>query len=292
MPPQDRDDMNPYRATFVDEKPLDAAVFFRAEPQYRKILPKSIGRIGYAMFMQHKWQWIGLGIAQGLFVVCPAVVVIGLLLEYPDMGRLLPWLPVAAGIVLLLLATFMVVVSFSVALRILRKEKMIFRSTPQDAARLIWCMGNTLPFVIAAIAWFLFFVLGVSIGVDFVVQLSEMMPPWRRFFFLLGVGIGFLAAVFGASLLLGRFIYSIPFVVDRRMNGVAAARASWQYTRGQFTRIKSAHDGTNANLFVVLTLYYLTGGAAMAGHLYCTLTVGYLMITGQCEVLEEQPDEW
>ncbi|MCL2120090.1 MAG: hypothetical protein FWH27_16860, partial [Planctomycetaceae bacterium] len=98
MPSPDYDDsQNPYRATIIDEKPVEAAEFFRAEPQYRKLVPGSVGRISYAMFMLHKWQFFGLGIAQGLFIVCQAIAVFWLLVQHPDMGRTQPWLPVVTA---------------------------------------------------------------------------------------------------------------------------------------------------------------------------------------------------
>ena len=68
----DRDDLqNPYLATIVDEKPVDVAEFFRAEPQYRKLPLGIIVRTCFTMFMRHKGQFIGLGIAQAIFIVFP-----------------------------------------------------------------------------------------------------------------------------------------------------------------------------------------------------------------------------
>ena len=72
------------------------------------------------------------------------------------------------------------------------------------------------------------------------------------------------------------------------MSCLAAVRASWRHTRGNF---KVFFFKKNPQGFVLLVLAFLTGGAGLIGWCYCDSSVSYLMLTGQCELLEELPDE-
>ena len=89
-----------------------------------------------------------------------------------------------------------------------------------------------------------------------------------------------------------RIFYGIPFIVDRQMNCLDAARASWYYTRGNIKILTFRKGGRIASDLVILALFFLTFGASLIGYMYCSVIVTYLMLTGQCELLEEQPDEW
>jgi hypothetical protein len=163
------DFQNPYRATIIDEKPVEAAAFFRAEPQYRKLVPDSVARTSFSMFMLHKWQFIGLGIGQAIFILCPILAVFWLLTQHPAIGRQQPWLPWVAAVVIALLTVFMIVVSISVALRVLRKEKMVFLSTPRDAARL----GRNMLHVFLYLCLCGLLMATIIIGVPFVLSLFQ-----------------------------------------------------------------------------------------------------------------------
>ena len=293
MPSPDYDDsQNPYRATIIDEKPVEAAEFFRAEPQYRKLVPGSVGRISYAMFMLHKWQFIGLGIAQGLFIVCPAIAVFWLLVQHPDMGRTQPWLPVVTAIILILLTVFMIVVSISVSLRVLRKEKMVFLSTLRDAARLAWCVLHSGIYMTAWLG-----ILTASMTPVYLIwaYLADNWIFWNDYQLILGTSVGLLvtiAWIFALIFTLTRLFYGVHFIVDCNMSCLAALRACWRHTRGNIKTITFKKSGPFARQFGLLVFLYLTGGLGLAGYCYCDVTVTYLMLTGQCELLEELPDEW
>ena len=303
MPSPDQDDSsNPYRATFIDEKPVDAAEFFRAEPEYRKLTPGSVGRTSYAMFMQHKWQFIALGIFNGVFILFPGIAVFWLLAQHPDVGREQPWLPIAVAICLILLAVFMIVVSISVSLRILRKEKMVFLSTPRDAARLVWSMLHTLIYLLVLFGWLELPGLASNFVFPYLVKF-KISSNWSILQLIFNVTFWIMAAfgiIFFIALIIiivyvfARLFYGVHFIVDRQMNCLAAARASWRYTHhGNLKMITwKKNDRQNAHFFVLLVLCFLTGGTCLAGYVYCEVAVSYLMLTGQCELLEELPDEW
>ena len=292
MPTQNDDNHNPYRATFIDEKPVDAARFFRATPEYRKLTPGSVGRTSYAVFMQHKWQFIGLGFAQGLFIALPVIAVFQLLIQHPDVARNQPWLPVVAVMILCLLYVFMIVVSVSATLRILRKERMIFLSTPRDAARLAWCMLHTLVYIVAWLGMLVLLLIPLLFGITY---LTENWIHWSNFLFLFGVTLGILLSLVWVIMLIyvmTRLVYGVHLIIDHRMNCLAAALASWWHSRGNVKTIAFKNQGQNTNGFILLVLTYLTGGAGLIGWCYCDVTVTYLMLTGQCELLDELPDEW
>ena len=296
MTSPDRDDLqNPYRATIVDEKPVDVAEFFRAEPQYRKLLPGSIVRTCFAMFMRYKGQFIGLGIAQAIFIVFPVVAVFWLLAQHPDVGREQPWLLAVAAVMLTLLTVFMIVVSISASLRILRKEKMIFLSTPRDAARLAWCVLHTLIYITA---WLGFLVVTLvpwnlclaSLGENGI-EMSNQQLIFRVIF---GV-IFFVLWLFALVFILTRLCYGVHFIIDRQQNFLSAFGASWRHTRGNIKAMTVNDQATLGRNFLLVILVVLTGGLGLlivAGYAYCAGAVTYLMLTGQCELLEEQPDEW
>ena len=285
----DNDNQNPYRATFIDEKPVDAARFFRAEPEYRKLTPGSVGRTSYAVFMQHKWQFIGLGFAQALFIAFPVFAVYWLLSQHPDVARTQPWLPVVAMIMLCLLTVFMIVVSVSATLRILRKERMVFFSTPRDAARLARCMLHTLIYLVA---WFGLMVLLLLPLIHGITYLTDNWLNWSNVPFLFGVTLGILLSLVWVIMLIyimTRLVYGVHLIIDHRMNCLVAALASWRHSRGNF---KVLFFKKNPHALVMLAYGYLTGGAGMVGYSYCEVAVTYLMLTGQCELLDELPDEW
>ena len=103
MPLHDDNSQNPYRATIIDEKPVEAAEFFRAGPQYRKHVRGSLGRIGYAAFMQHKWRFIGLGAVHILFFTCSHVVFFLLLVLSTRTVNLFQWPLVVTAVLFILL---------------------------------------------------------------------------------------------------------------------------------------------------------------------------------------------
>lgn len=285
---------NPYRATVIDEKPVDAAEFFRAEPQYRKLVPGSVSRTNYAAFMLHKWRFIGLGVAQGLFLIFPIVAVVWLLVQHPDMAREQPWLPWVALAILALLAVFMIVVSIGVSLRILRKERMVFLSTPRDAARLAWCMLHTLIYMGVYVLLLATIYYATVLGVGF---LADGYMNWsdKKLIFVVVFGIAvFVAWIALVTYTAMRTTGGIHLIVDRGMNCLSAARTAWRYTRGNARAMINDKKVVKLNL-IMLAAVYLTGGLGLViffGYASCWSAVAYLMLTGQCELLEQRPDEW
>ena len=292
----DRDDLqNPYLATIVDEKPVDVAEFFCAEPQYRKLLPGTVVRTCFAMFMRHKGQFIGLGIAQVIFIVFPVVAVFWLLTQHPDVGREQPWLLVVAAVMLILLTVFMIVVSISVSLRILRKEKMIFLSTPRDAARLAWSMLHSLIYIVVWLG--LSMIAQIPCSLSFVFGVRNWIAANNNLW-ILGVIFGLILIVLGIFFFVFvsiRLLYGVHFIIDRQLNFLSASGASWHHTRGNIKAIFVGDHAVFGHYLLLVFLVTFTGGLALmvvAGLVYCEATVTYLMLTGQCELLEEQPDEW
>ena len=287
------DSQNPYRATIIDEKPVEVAGFFRVEPQYRKLVRGSLGRIGYSVFMQYKWRFIGLGAAHVLIFTCSLVVFFLLLVLSTRTIHLFQWpLVVTAVLFILLLLAFLNVLSIHAALCILRKEKMIFFSTSRDVVQLALRVLHTLIYMVAwlGLLMLLFTPLwGIGIALDNSdVRLSDAT---LAFVVISGV-ILFIAWAIVVIVPMTRLFYGVYFIIDRRMNCLAAARASWRHTRGNILAVTFKDHGLTARNFTLIALAYLTLGVVLIGYVYCEVTVTYLMLTGQCDLLEQQPDEW
>ena len=286
---------NPYRATIVDEKPVDVAEFFRAEPQYRKLLPGSIIRTCFAMFMRYKGQFIGLGIGQAIFIVFPVVAVFWLLTQHPDVGREQPWVLVVAAVLLILLTVFMIVVSISASLRILRKEKMIFLSTPQDAVRLAWSMLHTLIYIVVWLGLLVMTQVPWNLCLRFLMDDWVEMSDYQLIFLVIFGLILLIVWFFTIIFVLSRLFYGVYFIIDRQLNFLAAFGASWRHTRGNIKAMTVKDHATFGRNLLLVCLVLFTGGLGfliVVGYTYCAGAVTYLMLTGQCELLEEQPDEW
>ena len=282
---------NPYQAMAIDEKAVDAATFFRAEPKYVKLVPGTVGRTAYAMFMQHKWRFVVIGFAQ-IFLFIPLIALLRLAAPLPYVTRTSVDFFVVTGMLFLifvLLALYAIVVSIHVSLRILRKEKRPSGSIKHNLLRLFWASLHTVLFFAAS-----GLLIAISLLPLIIILNISMYFHAATFFggiFLLIALIGWMSAI---AYCVSRMCYAAHFIVDRELNFLAAMQASWQHTRENHKALIAKSRTPFAGIAVLLLLIASAGLGifVLFGYQYCKGAVAYSMMTGQCELLEQLPDEW
>jgi len=281
---------NPYQATLIDEKPVEMVRFFRAEPVSKKLFRESLNEITWHGFMNHKGEFAGLGFAQVLFFFLPATVILWFLSQHPDVWKDY-FVTVSSIACLFLLGVLIYVVSISATLRLLRKEPMVFFSDWREAVSLLTTLFHAsiylMIFVLFGIAWgtMLF-----ACTVNLVVQASDKGLLLLLSLYILLI----LAGGFGFVWFFARFSSGIHFIVDRKSSFWTAFRLSWRFTQGNVRVITTKRLPFFYGLLMFLLLIVTCGLGifVLLGYCYCSVTVTYLMMTGQCELVSELPDEW
>jgi hypothetical protein len=83
-------------------------------------------------------------------------------------------------------------------------------------------------------------------------------------------------------------------IVDQGVGFLTAYRKAWSLTRGNLRALALGTPSTSKPLmtFLILTFSLGLGFFPLIGYYFCWLTVAYLMLSGQCETVAQQPDEW
>lgn len=295
MPPPDHfESHNPYQATVIDEKAVDAAEFFRAEPEYVKLVLGTVGRTAYAMFMRHKWRFIGLGVAQGTLVLLPFLATQWLVVTHPHVWLENAWAPVVAIVLIIMLAVFVITVSITASLRILRKEKQPLFSSKRDLTALLRDLLHVVLFMgtsgLVLVTAFSPLYLWALVFDSRIYEISDKALVFGAVFgFLL-----FLAWILAVAYMISRTCYAAHFIIDHKLDFLMAMAASWRHTRGNHSALIVKRAPPFIGL-VSLMLVLATGGLWLfvaIGFQYCKGAVAYSMMTGQCRLLEQLPDEW
>ncbi|MCL2349200.1 MAG: hypothetical protein FWC50_13195 [Planctomycetaceae bacterium] len=284
---------NPYQASLIDEKPVEMVRFFHAEPVPKKLFKESLVEATWHGFINHKREFAGLGFAQILFFFLPATVIYWFLSQHPDVLKDY-FVTVSSIVCLFLLGVLIYVVSISATLRLLRKEPMVFFSDWREAVSLLTTLFHASIYLV------------ISLSVVALVVLL-MVAPIGSFFngriflandnvWILLFLLFMLTVIFGSVLiewLFARFSFGIHFIVDRKSNFWTAFRQSWWFTKGN-TRAITTKRRSFFRVLLVLMLIVTCGLGifVLFGYYYCSVTVTYLMMTGQCELVSELPDEW
>ena len=282
---------NPYQASLIDEKPVEMVRFFRAEPGPKKLVKESLDEALRHGFMNHKGEFTGLGFAQGIFFFLPAAVMIWFLSQTPEVLRYY-FVTVSSIACLFLLGVLIYVVSVSAALRLLRKEPMIFFSDWREAVSLLTTLFHAS--IYQMISWTVFFgaIIPVLTFVDrlFELQNNDTILAFWLFLYIILI----FAFAIGAGWFFARFSFGVHFIVDRKSSFWAAFRQSWRFTKGNTRSITTKRQPFVRILLVYLMLIVTCGLGifVLFGYFYCSTTVTYLMMTGQCELVPELPDEW
>ena len=169
---------------------------------------------------------------------------------------------------------------------------MTFLSTSRDAVSLAWCVLHTMIYMVAWLGLLMLMFapfLGIGVALDNSdIRLSDAA---LAFAVILGVILS-IVWILIVIVLMTRLLYGVHFIIDCRMNCLAAARASWRHTRGNILAVTFKDTGLGVRQLPLLAFAYLTLGVVLIGYAYCDVTVTYLMLTGQCDLLKQQPDEW
>jgi len=283
---------NPYQATIIadiDEKPVDVAAFFRSEPKYIKLVVGMVGRTSIAVFMRHKWQFTMVGLLHGLILVWPLLMVFS--------GRIVPYAPgiypllmIFSFVVFVIFIAFVTTVSISASLRILRGEERPVFSSLRDPMALLRAWLHVFLYLAIIFPALLIIFAPLFFGIHIMTTLEQDVTVWGTLLVIVFVVGGIVCLGVCAS----RTSFAIHLIIDHKLNVFSAIAASWRYTRGNY-RALTVHRGLIPYRWGAIGFLLVTFGLgifSLFGLQYCKGVVAYSMMTGQCELLEQLPDEW
>lgn len=222
--------LNPYQATAIDEKSIDAATFFRAELKYVKLVPCTVGRTAYATFMRYKWRFITIEI---LHVVLLFSLVVFVLYSMPSdflFSQYYPWwFPLFRGVAFVLhaisntmLCVIVVTVSVSESLRILRKEQRLRGSVVRKLISSIRESWHVFLFLLTCVFIFVAAFSPVYLTMayfDGALYSSSNKELIAIAVFLIML---FITGIMTATYVISRTGFAMHFIVDREQNFLAA----------------------------------------------------------------------
>ena len=284
---------NPYAASDIDEKPAEIVRFFRAEAVPQKIVGTVLWDAMHYAYTVEKKAYVALGFMQALYLALVMATVFffldhNLLFEPFYIG-----LTVAALSVLWVLLYIM---SLNVIFRLLRKEKMIFAPSLRELVRLCYTLANGVLFLASFLSVFalttVLFIPGIYLTDN---ALSNIGINWPKL--ILGIclyAVGTILWIAFVCLFYMRSALGLHCIVDQGVGFLAAYRRAWLLTRGNLRALALGTPSTSKPLMTFLILVFSLGLGffPLIGYYFCWLTVAYLMLTGQCETIAQQPDEW
>ena len=283
---------NPYQATIIadiDEKPVDVAAFFRSEPKYVKLVVGMVGRTSIATFMRHKWPFTVVGLLHGLLLIVPLLMMF-LETMIPYVPGIYPLLPIFSFVIFILFVAFVTTISISASLRILREEKQPVLSSLRDPMALLWAWLHVFLYLAAIILTSLIVLAPLFFGILLLTSLQQDMTVLGTLLVIVLVVGGIIClGVCGA-----RTSFAIHLIIDHKLNVLSAIAASWRYTRGNYKAL-IVHRGLIPYRWAAIGFLLVTFGLgifSLFGFQHCKGGVAYSMVTGQCELLEQLPDEW
>ncbi|MDR1382313.1 MAG: hypothetical protein LBJ67_00485 [Planctomycetaceae bacterium] len=288
--------VNPYEAYDIDERPVEMVRFFRAEPSPQKITSTLLWEAMTAAYSLNKGTYIAIGFVQSFFLA-PFIAVIAAVVYYWDVVAS-RWDVVgmcAIVAIVLLLGVVLYIISINVIFRLLRKEKMIFVTSIWEYFHLVWVISQCVMFLLT-------FVFVVSLATVVLIPGGLILDKtqWNNPDYtslILGILVYLLGTIIWIAILCLFYIRSalgLHCIIDHGVNFVSAYRMAWRLTRGN---LRALATGTPAGSkpFTTFMILLFTCGLAflpLIGYYFCWLTVSYLMLSGQAEMIVQQPDEW
>jgi len=289
-------DINPYESYDIDERPVEMVRFFRTEISPQKITSTLLWEAMTSAYAMNKGTYIAIGFVQSFFLF-PLIAVIAAAVNYWELVES-RW--DVAGIFsiiacVLLLGVVLYIISISVIFRLLRKEQMIFSPSIREFLRLVWTVSQC---VLLLLTFAVVILLATVVLIPGALMLDKIQfnePLDSRF--ILGILVYLLGTLIWIAILCLFYMRSalgLHCIIDCGMNFISAYRTAWKLTRGNLRALATGTPATSKP-FTTFMILLFTGGLAflpLIGYYFCWLTVSYLMLSGQSEMIAQQPDEW
>jgi hypothetical protein len=284
---------NPYQATFIDEKPIEMARFFHAEPTPQKITATLLKEAVHFSFIKHKFAFSAIGLAALLVTMIPIAGLVLILTNHSEILLHKVWFIILLYVCLFLVSLTVQVEVVEISLKILRKES-IFSQLQRNWRQFFFVLGYRI-FQIVILIFMSIFAIGMIIfffwGIGLLLSHLKLIPPFVSILFFT---VGYITSLVFAVVCGQRLGISFHFIVDRKMNCIAAIRESWRFTRGNIKELQKGKrfSAISCGFFLMLLVTCGLAIVVVIGHTYCCQCVAYLMLTGQCELVAQLPDEW
>jgi len=284
---------NPYAASDIDEKPAEVVRFFHAVAVPQKIVGTVLWDAMHYAYTSEKSTYIALGFMQGLYL---ALVVAAVATFYNVREIFGPFLIAWTVTALFVLWVLLYIISLKVIFRRLRKEKMIFAPSLRELASLCYALLHGVLFLASFLVVLglgtVLFLPGLLLAESVLSNISTNTPK-----LILGICLYALGTVLWIAfmcLFYMRSALGLHCIVDQGVGFLTAYRRAWSLTRGNLRALALGTPSTSKPLmtFLILTFSLGLGFLPLIGYYFCWLTVAYLMLSGQCETIAQQPDEW
>jgi len=295
---------NPYAASDIDEKPAEIVQFFKAE----ETVPQKI--VGAVMWdaMHYAWTtekraYIALGFMQALYLALVVLIIAAATvywdydnLQLSDLHFYELLTACLVGSILFVLWVLLYIMSLNVIFRLLRKEKMTFAPSLRELVRLCYTLLHGVLFFASFLSFFVLetglLIPGVYLIDDILFNTGTNTPR-----LVLGICLYVLTVVLWSvisCLFYMRSALGLHCIVDQRVGFLTAYRRAWSLTRGNLRALALGTPSQSKPLmtFLILTFSLGLGFFPLIGYYFCWLTVAYLMLSGQCQTVAQQPDEW
>ena len=288
---------NPYQATDIDEKPAEVVRFFHGEAVPQKIVGTVLWDAMHYAYTTEKSTYIALGFMQAFYLA----LVAGAILTFYNYDDLLgTWIGIfligLTATALFVLWVLLYIISLKVIFRRLRKEHMIFAPSLRELASLCYALMHGVLFLASFLAVLvlatLLFVPGIYITDNVLSNIGTNTPK-----LILGIclyALGTTLWIAFVCLFYMRSALGLHCIIDQGIGFLTAYRRAWSLTRGNMRALAFGTPSTSKPLmtFLILTFSLGLGFFPLIGYYFCWLTVAYLMLSGQCETIAQQPDEW
>jgi hypothetical protein len=284
---------NPYAASDIDERPAEIVRFFKAEAVPQKIAGTVLWDAMHYAYTVEKKSYITLGFLQALYL---GLVVVAVLVFW-HYGELLGlFLIGVTTVALFVLWVLLYIMTLNVIFRLLRKEKMTFAPSLRELVRLGYTLLHGVLFLASFLSVFLLAMLLFIPGMYLTDNvLSNIGTDWPKL--MLGVCLYVLGTILWIAfvcLFYMRSALGLHCIVDQGVGFLTAYRKAWSLTRGNLRALALGTPSTAKPLmtFLILTFTLGLGFFPLIGYYFCWLTVAYLMLSGQCATIAQQPDAW
>jgi len=284
---------NPYQASDIDEKPAEVVRFYRAEVVPQKIVGTVLWDAMHYAYTTEKPACFFLGFVQAFYlglVVAAAYV-------FWEYGHLFgPFLIGVTGVALFVLWVLFYIMSLNAIFRLLRKERMTFAPSLRELLRLVRTLFHGVLFLLSFLMVLtlatVLFLPGIYLLDNVLSNIGTNTPKLIFGICLYALGTSLWIAF--VCLFYMRSALGLHCIVDQGDNFLIAYRRAWSLTRGNLRTLAFGTPSTSKPLmtFLILTFSLGLGFFPLIGYYFFWLTVAYLMLSGQCETIAQQPDEW
>ena len=291
---------NPYAAMDIDEKPAEIVRFYRAEAVPQKIAGTVLWDAMHYAYTTEKPACYFLGFVQAFYLALVVAAVLAFrnygeeLMDYDGIpGPFLIGLTVTG---LFILWVLLYIMSLNAIFRLLRKERMTFAPSLRELLRLCYALVNGVlfltSFLLVLILATILLIPGIYLTDNVLSNIGTNTPK-----LILGIclyALGTTLWIAFVCLFYMRSALGLHCIVDQGDHFLAAYRRAWSLTRGNLRTLAFGTPSTSKPLmtFLILTFSLGLGFFPLIGYYFCWLTVAYLMLSGQCETVAQQPDEW